>query len=355
VPVQITGYHDQGAAAPVVRVGHVEQPSLDQPFPILFEAEIRAQHIQVGRVVEELGIFAIEAHLPDAVRVLAADGPTRVEVVRQIERGDLALLDELGGRAPQRELIRRRHVVEVRVFDQRVQVIVTDGAIREAQHALGIAAVEELSEGAHALGVVELAEQARARIDLVLEVVPEEPRLARVEREIGLLGLVGAVLDAAGELERVETEADLDARGEAIGLGARHHVLQSAEVGARAEIQSFRGCKTKAGGMREAGSPVAVLLSFLEIHARAVREPHLDARDEVALAARCRVLAVVGALVLERIIHIHARAVRWHVARAEAAAFTEIAVRELRIDAQALGDAVGAAGAEARVLLAVAR
>src|SRR6185295_20028162 len=39
---------------------------------------------------------AIQAHLSHAVGILAADGPARREVAREIERSDMALLNELG-------------------------------------------------------------------------------------------------------------------------------------------------------------------------------------------------------------------------------------------------------------------
>src|SRR5688572_14898356 len=104
--------------------------------------------------------------------------------------------------------------------------------------------------------------------------------------------------------------------------------------------------------MRETRRPIAVAVAFLEIDARAVRQARLDAGDGVALAAARREQAVVGALVLERVIQVQRRAVVVQIVRADLAAGAEIAVRDLGVDLQALRYAVRAARADAAVLLA---
>ena len=105
--------------------------------------------------------------------------------------------------------------------------------------------------------------------------------------------------------------------------------------------------------MRQTRRVVAVAVAFLEIDARAVGQPRLDAGDGVAFAAAHREQAVVGALVLERVVQVQRRAVVVQIVRAELAAGAEIAVRDLGVDLQALRDAVRAARADAAVLLAV--
>ena len=76
VRVQVARHDDERAAALVGQVRHLEHARLDEPFPVLLEAEVRADDEEVGRVVEELGVVAAQAQLAAAMRVLAADRPT---------------------------------------------------------------------------------------------------------------------------------------------------------------------------------------------------------------------------------------------------------------------------------------
>ena len=98
----------------------------------------------------------------------------------------------------------------------------------------------------------------------------------------------------------------------------------------------------------------AVLVALLEEHAGAVRDARLHAGDEVAFGAASAAEAVVGALVLERVVQVHARAVRVQVVGAEAPALAEIAIGDFGIDPELVGDAVRAAETGTAVLLAVA-
>src|SRR5690606_17175071 len=106
--------------------------------------------------------------------------------------------------------------------------------------------------------------------------------------------------------------------------------------------------------MRQTGREVAALIALLEIDARAVRKPRLDAGDEVALRARGTLRHEIALLVLERVTHVEARALRVHVARADLAARAQATVRELRVDLEPVRDAILAARADAPVLVAVA-
>src|SRR5216684_4403880 len=76
--------------------------------------------LQVGQLVEEVRVHAIQTFLSHAVGVLASEGPIRREVVVHIERRDVALLKELGCGVLQSHLTHGRHVIKVRVLDQRV-------------------------------------------------------------------------------------------------------------------------------------------------------------------------------------------------------------------------------------------
>ena len=77
------------------------------------------------------------------------------------------------------------------------------------------------------------------------------------------------------------------------------------------------------------------------------RRPHrgrdaLAAVSSVGVEAAAGAEAVVRTLVLERVIQVHARAVGVQVVRADAAAGTEIAIGQLAVDTQPLGDAAHA-------------
>jgi hypothetical protein len=104
-----------------------------------------------------------------------------------------------------------------------------------AQNGFRVAAVVELPERALAVRIVELADQARRLAELVLEVAPEQPRVACRERQIRLLDVVGAVFDAARDLERALAVAGAERGRLALRLGACPHVRERADVRAGAE------------------------------------------------------------------------------------------------------------------------
>ena len=120
VLANVTIDRGQHAVAPLVTFREVKRSHLRQAFPFLEEPPVHAEHLELRSVVEEILLHAIEAGLSHAVGVLATDGPVGREIVRNIERRDVALLKELGCDVLQSHLTRGRQVIKVRVLDQRV-------------------------------------------------------------------------------------------------------------------------------------------------------------------------------------------------------------------------------------------
>src|SRR6476660_6083345 len=174
----------QRAAAPLTYIRQVKRSHLRQTIPFLEEPPVHAQHRELPGVVEEIRMHAIQTFLSHAVRVLASNGPIRREVVVQIERGDVALLKELGRGVLQSHLTRGRHVIEVRVLDQSVQPVVPHRTVRVADHGLGVAASIKLPERAITDRVVELADYAPIWRQLELEVITEQPQTSLSTRLI---------------------------------------------------------------------------------------------------------------------------------------------------------------------------
>ncbi len=105
--------------------------------------------------------------------------------------------------------------------------------------------------------------------------------------------------------------------------------------------------------MRQARNIVVVLVPLLRIDARGVGETRLYASDQVTLAAAGCTQAVVGALVLERVVQVEARPVGVNVVRADLAAGTEIAVGYLEIETEPLRYLIRAAEADTTVVVAI--
>src|SRR6266481_4642636 len=110
----------QRTAAALIYIRQVKRSNLRQGVPLLEEPSVHTQDCELRGVVEEVWVHAIQTFLSDAVSVLASEGPIRREVVVHIERRDVALLKELGRGVLQSHLTRGRHVIKVRVLDQRV-------------------------------------------------------------------------------------------------------------------------------------------------------------------------------------------------------------------------------------------
>ena len=69
----LPGNAEQGAVASFIEIGHVEHPPLDEQVPDFPESPIGPQHVQARIVREELRVLPVEAHLANAIRVLATD------------------------------------------------------------------------------------------------------------------------------------------------------------------------------------------------------------------------------------------------------------------------------------------
>src|SRR5262245_7115956 len=65
----------QRAAAALTDIREVEHSHFGRTLPSPEEPSVCAQHRELRRVVEELLLHAIKAHLSQSVGVLAADGP----------------------------------------------------------------------------------------------------------------------------------------------------------------------------------------------------------------------------------------------------------------------------------------
>ena len=87
-------------------------------------------------------------------------------------------LNVLRGEALQRRLVSRRHVVEVRVLRQHIEAVAEDRAIAVADHGFGVTAIVELPLRTRARRTIELADHAPVLRELILEVAPEQPRVA---------------------------------------------------------------------------------------------------------------------------------------------------------------------------------
>ncbi len=305
-----------------MEVGQVEQARLGHDFPVLAELPVQPHHVEAGGVVEELGVLPVVADLAEAVCVLAADGPAGGEIVGDVHGRDVALLDELGGRLRERNLIRGRDVVEVGVLHQRVQPVVPHRAVGVAEDGLGVAPGKEVAQRARAVCVVQLAHEAGAFVQLVPQRISQQPRLAVRGGVVELLGVIRPVLDPAGKLQAFGAEGNPDPGGLAVGLRARGQILKRPDVGVRADVETVRRREVDAGGVGQAVGRVAVPVAAFHVDAGTVRESGLDAGDQIALAAAGNAQHGLGSFVVHRVVEVEAGALGVHVRRAEPAAGT---------------------------------
>ncbi len=264
----------------------------------------------------------------------------------------MALLDELGRDALPRDLVGGRDVVEIGVLGERIQPVVVHRPVGVAEDRFRVSAVVELAERAVADGMIELADHAPVRRHLEPHAVPQQPGGPFRESGVRLFRLVDAVFDGARELDVLEAVPDAHATGDAVGLRAGQRVDQRAHVGIRAEVPALVRGQIDAGRVRQPGGRAAVLVALLEVNARAVGRPPFHAKHEVAAP---RQEPAVHALVLERVVQVEVGALGIEEAAADAAARSEVSLRDFGVDAQALGEAIGAADADPAVVLAVAR
>src|SRR5262245_25668054 len=120
-------------------------------------------------------------------------------------------------------------------------------------------------------------------------------------RRVELFRVILAILDPARKLHLIEAVAHSDSSRPAIGLGASLRIVQPAELGASAEIPAFFRYEIDAGGVRETGQRLAVLVALFEVNAGTVGEPSLHARGQVASTD---LNAVVRPLVFQRIVQV---------------------------------------------------
>src|SRR5512143_3077639 len=145
---------------------------------------IGPDNVKAGLAVKKFRIIKTLADLSQTIGVFPADAPLPGEIVRSIQRYDVALLDEISGRIRDRacgrigyrigDLVRGRDIIEVRVFEQGVQSVVRHGPIAVAQDHFRVIAAEEGARAA-APRMVQLPEDARGVVYLILQVVLDKP------------------------------------------------------------------------------------------------------------------------------------------------------------------------------------
>ena len=119
----------------------------------------------------------------------------------------------------------------------------------------------------------------------------------------------------------------------ALRFGTGPRIFQSTGVGIETErpVLCRREADTRA--MRQSCHGIVMLITLFQKYARAVGNPRLHAGDEVAFTAEPAARSVIVALILERVIHVHAGAIGVHVIRADPATPPKIAIRNLGVDA----------------------
>src|SRR5215831_4652020 len=190
-------------ATALIHFREIEGSHLSHALPVLQESSVQSQYPELCGAIEELLHRTIKADLAQAAGILAADRPVRREVVGQIQRRHMALLNKLGRRALRCHLVRSRDVIKVRIFGQRAQPVMLHRSIRIADDGFCVTAAIEFTERTITNGVIELADHAPVRRQLNFEVVTEQPQGSFGMRQIERLCVVPTILPRARELERV--------------------------------------------------------------------------------------------------------------------------------------------------------
>src|SRR5258707_14669817 len=101
--------------------------------------------------------------------------------------------------------------------------------------------------------------------------------------------------------------------------------------------------------MSEAAQGRSILVTLLDVDTGSVGEPHLRARDQVALAA-VKQRPVVWPLVFQRIVQVIAGPLGIEETRANLSTASEVAVGRLSVDPEALRQAIAAAHPDATIV-----
>src|SRR5258708_10792721 len=80
----------QHAEAALTCSRELKRSHLGQALPDLEEPPVHAQHRELRGIVEEIRVHAIQTFLPQAVGILASEGPIRRELEGQADRLDVA-------------------------------------------------------------------------------------------------------------------------------------------------------------------------------------------------------------------------------------------------------------------------
>src|SRR5260370_18037377 len=105
------------------------------------------------------------------------------------------------------------------------------------------------------------------------------------------------------------------------------------------------GREVDSGGVSESAQGSAILVTLLDVDTGSVGEPHLRARDQVALAA-VKQQPVVCPLVFQRIVQVITGPLGIEKARADLSTGSEVSVGRLPVDPEAFRQAIGAAHAD---------
>ena len=132
-----------GAKIRLVRGGGPEHAAFDQRIPVVHHMPIGTQHREVGLALVPGGANHALPDLADAEAVFCANRQLGRQVIDRIGREDVGLLGGACRRAIDTHLVLARVVVEIGVFDQRIQLVACGGAIGETNGAFGIFAVAD--------------------------------------------------------------------------------------------------------------------------------------------------------------------------------------------------------------------
>src|SRR5262252_217047 len=172
-------------------------------------------------------------------------------------------------------------------------------------------------------------------------------------RLVGLFRVIPAILNCARELHLIQAVAHVDPGRFTVGFGPGLRVAQLADLRAAAEIPAvFRG-DVDSGCVSKPAQVRTILVTLLDVDTGGVGEPRPRTRDQAAPAA-VKQLAVVHPLVFERIVEVEAGPLGIEKASADLSTGSEVSVGRLTVDLEAFRQTIGAARADAIIVLTAA-
>src|SRR5690625_2532450 len=157
-----------------IRGRRVQRPDLSHYVPVMDDVIIGAKHAQMRLAGPEIAASAIRL-LAKTETVLRAKSPFRVDLPAERAVQDMALLFRPLDIAIEIDLIRPRHVIEIGIAEQAIQMVILDRPPRIPHPGLGIAAIAERALIAARPHSVERGDKAPILADLALEEAREQP------------------------------------------------------------------------------------------------------------------------------------------------------------------------------------